>query len=210
MIDCFTWADAHLFGDALSGQFRLRHNVFIEALGWSDLEARNGMEWDQYDTPATVYLTKRDENGRVIGTFRLVTTDTPYMIRDLWPERASRLPDSPTILEGTRLAVAQDLDQRTSRRVCLELIAASIDYAVQTGCTEILHVSPLVIMKGILKRNGLVSTWLSDPWECEGDTIVISSTRSLPEDLNHLKARLGVEGSFIRRSTDLPALHAAA
>lgn len=63
MLDCLTWGTAHHFGDALAGQHRLRYRVFVQRAGWK-VPHFNGMEWDQYDTPAAHYLVWRDQGWR--------------------------------------------------------------------------------------------------------------------------------------------------
>ena len=55
MINCVTCETAQYFGRALSSQYSLRYRSFVDRQDWS-LSEFNGMEYDQYDTPATTYL----------------------------------------------------------------------------------------------------------------------------------------------------------
>ena len=68
MIDCVNLSTAHFFGDALAAQHRLRHRVFIERQRWNVLWW-DGMEFDQFDTPATTYFIWRDAAGEALGIF---------------------------------------------------------------------------------------------------------------------------------------------
>lgn len=123
MIDCFTYETAHLFGDALASQFRLRHKVFVQRQQWGVPNWR-GMEYDQYDTPAAVYCVWRDDDAQVRGVARLAPTTIPYMIKDLWPDMVTEgaLPECPEIWESTRLGIDHDLPKDLRRRILSELI----------------------------------------------------------------------------------------
>ena len=39
-----------------------------------------GMEYDQYDTPAATYFVWQDGEGVVRGVARVIPTDRPYML----------------------------------------------------------------------------------------------------------------------------------
>jgi acyl homoserine lactone synthase len=47
MIECFDFATAHHFGNALAEQFRLRHRVFVQRTSY-DVPSWREMEYDQY------------------------------------------------------------------------------------------------------------------------------------------------------------------
>ena len=63
-VDIFNWETAHLFGDALPGQHRLRRKLFIDRQSYN-VPVYNELEYDQYDTPAATYVVRRDEGGTV-------------------------------------------------------------------------------------------------------------------------------------------------
>ena len=87
-IESFNLTTAHLYGDALASQFRLRHRVFIERVDYK-VPTWKGMEFDQFDTPATQYFVWRDDEGEVRGVARLAPTSLDYMLEKIWPERSS-------------------------------------------------------------------------------------------------------------------------
>lgn len=134
MIDCFTYETAHLFGDVLASQFRLRHKVFVQRQQWGVPNWR-GMEYDQYDTPAAHYCVWRDEEGQVRGVARLAPTTIPYMIKDLWPDAVTEgeLPCSPDIWESTRLGIDHDLPKELRKRILSELILAYMEASLRNG-----------------------------------------------------------------------------
>jgi N-acyl-L-homoserine lactone synthetase len=105
MIDAITWENSHLYGNALVSQHRLRHRVFVEREGYQ-VPTYHGLEYDQYDTPAAVYLVWRDEKGEARGISRLIPTERPYMIRDIWSDFVTaRLCHRP-LMFGRLLALA--------------------------------------------------------------------------------------------------------
>ena len=77
--------NAHHFGDALPQIFRLRYRQFKERQNYA-VPVFKDMEYDSYDTPATVYLVWLDRDNRVCGTSRLNSTDRPHMLGDIWPD----------------------------------------------------------------------------------------------------------------------------
>ena len=118
MIDAISLETAHLLGDALPSAHRLRHRIFVERQKY-DVPRRRGMEWEQFDTPATIYLLWRGEMAHVRAIARLIPTSLPYTIQRLWPElvRNGDMPSSDDIWEVTRFGIDRDLgrERRTPR-----------------------------------------------------------------------------------------------
>ena len=84
MISCISCENAHLFGSAFHSQFQLRYRAFIERQDY-DVRIYKGMEYDQYDTPASHYLVYHTPDGRALGVSRLTPTTQGCMLKDLWP-----------------------------------------------------------------------------------------------------------------------------
>ena len=62
MISCISCENVHLFGPAFHSQFQLRYRAFIERQDY-DVRIYRGMEYDQYDTPASHYLVYTRRTG---------------------------------------------------------------------------------------------------------------------------------------------------
>lgn len=156
MIEIVTLQSAHLFGDALAEQHRFRYRQFVVRAGWS-LPHVDGMEYDQFDTPAAVYLLWRDHAARVRGMVRLLPTTRPYMTDTLWPELAPEegAPHADEVWENTRFAVDRDLQGPLRRKVCGELILGSLEFGLSRGVERYLLVSPLWVLQGALSASGL-------------------------------------------------------
>ncbi|WP_160150554.1 acyl-homoserine-lactone synthase [Nonomuraea solani] len=100
-------------GWLLDGMFRLRHEVFRERLRW-DVGSLHGRERDEYDDYDPVYVIGHADR-RVTGCCRLLPTDGPYMLRDVFFEalRGGQAPHDPAVWEMSRLAT----DRAWSRTV---------------------------------------------------------------------------------------------
>ena len=103
---------------------KLRHKGFIVEAQYDAFEC-DGMEFDQYDTPFTHYISCL-VNNEVIGCTRLTRTDTPYMIKDVWSKQIPKkfLPTSKDVYEFTRLYVDSAVQLFTTRNKLVRILAA--------------------------------------------------------------------------------------
>ncbi|MGB7035423.1 MAG: acyl-homoserine-lactone synthase [Xanthobacteraceae bacterium] len=67
--------------------FRLRKALFIDERGWK-LDGSSGTESDQFDSSDATYCSLT-VNGRVVGGFRAIRCDRPYLGITLFPELAT-------------------------------------------------------------------------------------------------------------------------
>lgn len=210
MIDCFDVSTAHFFGDALASQHRLRHRVFIERTGY-EVPSWNGMEYDQYDTPAAQYLTWRDHTGEVRGVARLSPTTRPYMLADHWPGMvtAMELPRSLSVWEGTRFGVDRDLPADLRRRAVAELVAGYLEFALDHGIRHIIGVMPTLIWRAVFTSNGWPVDLLGDPHTLGGDKCAAGLLTVSHESLARVRAKAGLAGRVIRTADDFLTRHAA-
>ena len=131
-----SFANLHNHGELFANMLRARRDLFIVHNKWKLPEAL-GMEYDQYDTPASRWVVVHDDMGRVLAGNRLTPTTTTcgiysYMIRDAQRGLLNTIPsnllykDAPvsdTIWESSRLFVAHDVPSSIRRRVHAQLIA---------------------------------------------------------------------------------------
>ena len=131
-----SFANLHNHGELFANMLRARRELFIVHNKWKLPEAM-GMEYDQYDTPASRWVVVHDDMGRVLAGNRLTPTTTTcgiysYMIRDAQRGLLNTIPsnllykDAPvsdTIWESSRLFVAHDVPASIRRRVHAQLIA---------------------------------------------------------------------------------------
>lgn len=130
-----SFANLHNYGELFANMLRARRELFIVHNKW-DLPEAMGMEYDQYDTPASRWVVVHDEHGHVLAGNRLTPTTTKcgiysYMIRDAQRGLLETIPSnllyeeapvSETVWESSRLFVAHDTPASIRREVHARLI----------------------------------------------------------------------------------------
>lgn len=166
MIDAFSLSTAHLFGDALASQARLRYRVFVARRSLDHLHYR-GLEYDEFDTPSAVYLVWRDDEQVVRGLARLLPTTRPYMVQQYWPFlfASGRPPVSSRIWEVTRVCVDKGWGGRKRLQIFPELMC---------GVQEFFRMHGIKAMIGATRPHLLTTffeniEWLGEPAEIEGE-----------------------------------------
>ncbi len=118
---------------------RLRHDIFVEEMGWADLARSDGLEIDQFDHEDAIHhLVLR--NGRLAGYQRLLPTTRPFLLPDLFPELCvGEIPSGEDVYELTRYAVAAPFrdGRRNVPTVGSELIAGFVEWGLQNGVDKI-------------------------------------------------------------------------
>lgn len=192
-IDCFNVTTAHLYGDALASQFRLRHQVFIERVDYQ-VPSWKGMEYDQFDTPATQYFVWRDENGVARGVARLAPTTLNYMLKEVWPDKITKidLPRSERVWEGTRFGVDHSLPAAQRNTIVKELVCAYVEYAMSHGIDDIIGVMPVGILRAVFARNGWPPVELGPVWREDGIEVQAARLPVTMETLQSVRHRTKV------------------
>jgi acyl homoserine lactone synthase len=204
MIACFDMSTAHLFGDVLPSQFRLRHRVFIERTQY-DVPTWRGLEYDQYDTPAASYLVWRDDQHEVRGIARLTPTDRPYMLRDIWPDMVSdvSLPCSARIWEGTRFGVDKSLPAELRRRCIMELVLGYLEFGLEERIEQIIGVMPTLIFRAVFERSGWPVRYIGPARTLGGDKCIAGIVDVSAETLARVRAKTGITDCVIDRGDSL-------
>ncbi|HKJ09534.1 MAG TPA: acyl-homoserine-lactone synthase [Gammaproteobacteria bacterium] len=137
-----------------------RHRVFVDTLGWT-LQTCNGMELDQFDRSDTLYVVAQDEQHCINGCARLMPTDRPYLLGEIFPQLMNGEPPpcSPDVWELSRFA-AVDFKGRGasgngqfSSPTAVELLRESIHCAARHGARRLITVSPVGVER-LLRRAG--------------------------------------------------------
>lgn len=130
-----SFANLHNHGELFANMLRARRELFIVHNKWNLPEAM-GMEYDQYDTPASRWVVVHDEFGRVLAGNRLTPTTTrcgiySYMIRDAQRGLLDTIPSdllydeapvAENVWESSRLFVSHDVPAAIRRSVHAKLI----------------------------------------------------------------------------------------
>ena len=127
------------YPDLFDQIYRLRHRVFVEEMGWQDLECSTGRETDQFDNASAIHLVAiRD--GQVAGYMRTIPTLQPHLLTEVLPYLCEgRPPRSKHTWEVSRYCVSKS--QREGRRamgsVGSELIAGVVEWALAYEVTDL-------------------------------------------------------------------------
>lgn len=146
----------HLHGDLFANLFRARRESFIVRKKWLLPEA-DGMEFDQYDTPASRWIAVHQEN-KVLAGVRLMPTTTrlgmySYMIRDAQRGMLESIPSNlldfdapvdPLIWEATRIFVSTDVPAKERMLVQSDLMQELITAARSLGANQLLAFGPAI------------------------------------------------------------------
>lgn len=139
----------HNYGDLFAKLFRARKQSFIVQKNW-DLPESMGMEYDQYDTPASRWIAVH-EYGEVLAGIRLTPTTSrcgiySYMIRDAQRGLLDTIPydllydEAPVhanIWESSRVFVSHKIPMAVRRRVHALMVTAMTRSARELGATRI-------------------------------------------------------------------------
>ena len=145
-----SFANLHNHGDLFANMLRARHETFIQHAKW-DLPEADGMEYDQYDTPASRWIAVH-EFGEVLAGIRLTPTTTncgiySYMIRDAQNGLLDTIPSnllydeapvSDMIWESSRLFVSQAVPLAQRRPIYFKLVLELTKAARSLGATSCL------------------------------------------------------------------------
>lgn len=144
----------HNHGELFANMLRARHETFIQQAKW-DLPEADGMEYDQYDTPASRWIAVH-QFGEVLAGIRLTPTTTrcgiyTYMIRDAQRGLLDTIPTdllfdeapvAPHIWESSRIFVSHKVPAKLRMRVQMNLINEMTISARQLGATSVLGLIP--------------------------------------------------------------------
>lgn len=148
----------------LADIFAYRYRIFVELLGWSIPGCTQGCEMDQFDTENTIYVYARNDKGNICAHARLLPTDKPYLLADVFPELmpdpSCPPPRSEKIWELSRYST-RDLDAPVASTssdgidawMCRALLAQCISYGIQHGAERLITTSPAGIAKVMRQLN---------------------------------------------------------
>jgi len=131
---------------------KLRHEIFVEEMGWEDIRRDDGLEIDQFDHEDAIHhLAFR--NGDLAGYQRMLPTERPYLLSSVLQDLCEGpFPRGRNVWELTRYAVAKPW--REGRRgvssVGSELIAGFIEWGQRTGVNEvIIEFEPMWVLRAL-------------------------------------------------------------
>ena len=188
-----SFENMHVHGELFTNLLKARRQSFIVQNKW-DLPEADGMEYDQYDTPASRWIAVH-KFGEILAGIRLTPTTAhcgiySYMIRDAQKGLLDTIPqdllykEAPVaqhIWESSRVFVSRSVPAKMRLRVQASLMNEMISAARTLGATQILGMVPAVWSRWIA-RLGLNA-------EAAGREMMIDGTNTQVA-LMHLAANL--------------------
>lgn len=153
-VTTLSFENLHNHGELFANMLRARHKTFIQQNNW-ELPEANGMEFDQYDTPASRWVAVH-EFGQVLAGVRLTPTTArcgiySYMIRDAQLGLLNSIPKdllhevapvAPHIWESSRVFVSDSVPSKLRLRVQCSLIDEMVRAARGLGATSLIGIVP--------------------------------------------------------------------
>jgi acyl homoserine lactone synthase len=204
-IECVKLATNHMFaGNPIADQHRLRYKLIIQRQKW-DLPHVEGMEYDQYDNPASIYLIWRDDNSEVRAVSRLYPTDRPFMLKEHFANTVTyrEIPSGQHVLEGSRFCIDNSLDSKLRRQAANEIILAYLEYGLSVGITQIIGIMYPAYWTNLFSKYGWQPEWLGENF------LTSEGTKSRPailpvsaDVLNRVRSAIGIHSSVINYGND--------
>ena len=152
MIYVVTPENEHHYRDEMEQAYRLRHKVFVEEMGWTDLAKPDGREIDQFDDKHAVHLLYI-EHGRVLGYQRMLPSTRPHLLSDVYPELCEvDRPVGTHIWECTRHCVAKGHREkgRIASPIANAILSGMVEWGLENGVTTaIAEIEPSALLRFI-------------------------------------------------------------
>jgi N-acyl-L-homoserine lactone synthetase len=198
MLEVISYKDISKRGDLFLGQFRLRHQEFIERQSYS-VRKLDGMEFDQYDTLASRYIIYSDDGKTVLGCSRLVPIEYGCMLAENFPDLVhdKSIFARARVWEGTRFCVDSRLSPERRRLISRHLAAAYISFGLKEGIGEIIGLMPTLILKSVFERAGIQLRMLGEPRAIGAHARVQAASLSIdPDQLERVRRVTGLDDAL--------------
>ena len=145
MIEVVTSRNAILYQDALREMFHLRHRIFVERMGWEALRKPDRLERDQFDTDDAIYLLLTEDDGRVVGTHRMLPTTKPHLFSDVFSNLCAvkGVQRGEKILELTRTCVDEErLERPAMEKARKRIMVGLFEFCLRAGFEKFTLLTP--------------------------------------------------------------------
>ena len=205
MIHIVSKENQQIFEAEMKTMFAERKLVFIDLLKWPLPVTDGCYEIDDFDTPDAVYFIASHVDGSHLGSLRLLRTDRPHILGELFPHLADgAVPTGPDTLEITRLCLSPRLRASERRLVRNQLISAMTDYALAHGIRTLTGVARTSWLAQIQMMGWLCET-LGAPQNIDGTmtgAFRIAIEPSTPGDLARLNVYVPQSSRFFTAHTE--------
>ncbi len=184
-----------------SDMHRLRYRVFKERPGW-EVKSSTDQERDEFDDLLPVYILAFDQQGLLVGSWRLLPTTGPYMLREVFAQLLEHhvAPNDPCVWECSRFSVeCKDTHSNCPaavNAVTQELFCGLIEYCPAQGIRDVVTVHDIRIAR-LLPRIGCHPRWRTRPRRI-GRTGALAGRFDIAQTvLDSVRDLAGITGSLI-------------
>lgn len=190
----------------LASMHRLRHRIFLDELKWplDPIQSINGMEYDQFDTPEARYIVRFNESGEVDACCRLLPTEGPYLLADIFPDliESGAPPRRTDIWEVSRFAA----DNTTApRNIVGQLVASMLEVGLQHGLNHYVSVSDIRI-EPLLRRAGWEPRRMGHARSTTTDTVAAEIYEVSPLALARVRDKSRIGGPLLTSRYEPPTI----
>jgi acyl homoserine lactone synthase len=142
----------------------LRAKVFKDRMGW-EVPVLAGMEIDGYDALEPYYMVIRDDDHKVCGTWRMMPTEGPYMLKDTFPEllHGAPAPEQERVWELSRFAIETDGDSKFGfAERAIAAMRGIVEFADKQGIDKYVTVTTTAIER-LLRHTGVETSRMGPP-----------------------------------------------
>jgi acyl-homoserine lactone synthase len=151
VIHIVTSENDYLYHNEMEQAYRLRHRVFVEEMGWTDLAKPDGREVDKFDDEHAVHMLYI-EQGKALGYQRMLPSTRPHLLSEIMPELCEgERPTGSHIWELTRHCVERGHREKTGRLAsptANALLSGLVEWGLQHGVsTVIVEIEPITMLR---------------------------------------------------------------
>lgn len=177
--------------------YRDRKRVFVDMRKWAVPVIDGEFEVDQFDHARAVYCIATNERGSHLGSIRLLPTNEPHILGDLFPGLCDGpVPRGPAIWELTRGCLSPAVSSVLRTEVRNKLTTAVVEYALHRGIRSYTCIADSAWLRAI-PQLGWACSSLGDAMlvdRCRTGALRVDITRDTPARLesagNYVPARM--------------------
>ena len=204
MIDILTKAELLCSPSLYEAMHRIRFRVFSRRLNW-DVSVESGLECDEFDKLDPYYLLAMDDEGCLVGTWRMLPTTGPYMLRSVFSHLLENRapPCSRRVWEGSRFAVDCRYVGRRGlgalHKASAEIFCGVVEFCIANDISEVVTVYDSRIAR-LLPRLGVSHKWISGQHRI-GNTVAMTGVFDASNNmLGSIRRATGITESVVRNA----------
>jgi N-acyl-L-homoserine lactone synthetase len=189
---------------------RVRKFIFKDRMQWNVDITQDGLEIDDYDLPETVYLLARNTQNNISGVWRILSSESPSMIRNIWPEFLNdfHYPINNRVWEASRFGVFGYEDGSREHIRQVNQITATLICGLIQACilADISHIYTLYNPQvgRSVRKIGFIPEKVSQELLVDGKPSIVGCFRMDEEALNRVQKLTGITAHLT--AEDLPPI----